>query len=672
MDRRNVLLQWHDFLAGLLSLMLDTSQKGYAEDSQEYGLAMEKMAELSDNFRLMTEDQELFDLEREERLAFYLVAACMLGEEVALLVASVQKDRGSKSENADISLVLLMLSLLLGGESYRPGLLLKESSFMNEFLIKPVKGELSMNSPLMLREGILSFLLDESYSLGMAEYCAREIRPAFEEQLDHLEEYKSLEKTYAAMAGMGEKGVIYLCGNEGIGKKFLATLLAQNLQCSLVVLDAEKLFCAPEADSELMVRRVIAKCCFEKALCYVDIKKQLPEEFLQRLMGMLGRFLDIVFAGCRLIPDESSLTGGSAHIIEVSVPQRNVQQKFWEYFAQKEGLIFDEDIRLGELVSVYDMSPERIHRAVLCARGQGEVSEEGFRVNASLLQAEIRKICQGRFTELARRISSPFTWEDLKASKETKDKMREAVNRIRYRSLVNEEYGFGKRLPYGQGLVIAFYGPPGTGKTMAANVMANELGLDIYRIDLSQISSKYIGESEKNLSAVFEAARYSNSILFFDEADALFAKRTGVSSSNDKHANSETAFLLQKMEEYSGISILATNAINNFDAAFKRRITYMIPVEQPDEAARLILWESVFPPQVPMDKNINFKGFAKLAELSGSGIKSAALRATYLAAARGEAVSGRDIAVAIDEEYQKLGHISILPQLMSQGAGRIL
>ncbi|MCD7806445.1 MAG: ATP-binding protein, partial [Lachnospiraceae bacterium] len=228
---------------------------------------------------------------------------------------------------------------------------------------------------------------------------------------------------------------------------------------------------------------------------------------------------------------------------------------------------------------------------------------------------------------------------------------------------VNEEFGFGAKLPYGNGTSIVLYGPPGTGKTMAAQVLSNELGLDIYRIDLSQIGSKYIGETEKNLGAVFEAARGTNAILFFDEADALFTKRTDVSNSNDRYANAETAYLLQKIEEYPGVSILATNVMQNFDVAFKRRMTFMIAIEQPDEETRLRLWEHVFPKGTPLEDHVDFGVYARMAELTGSGIKSAALSAAYRAASEHRRVTNEDLIRAVDFEYRRTGRTGLANEL---------
>ncbi|MCR5161345.1 MAG: ATP-binding protein [Lachnospiraceae bacterium] len=217
------------------------------------------------------------------------------------------------------------------------------------------------------------------------------------------------------------------------------------------------------------------------------------------------------------------------------------------------------------------------------------------------------------------------------------------------------EWGLTRKNAYGNGVSLLLYGPPGTGKTMAAQVVANELGLPLYRVDLSQIFSKYIGETEKNLSLVFDAAKGANVILFFDEADALFSKRTEINNSNDKYSNSETAFLLQKIEEYDGMSLLATNNYNNFDTAFVRRITYTVRFDSPDEEARYALWTTILPKETKVSEALDFRFFAKRFELSGSNIKSILYSAAYMAGAEGMPVGPEHIVRAIELEYQKLG-----------------
>ena len=177
----------------------------------------------------------------------------------------------------------------------------------------------------------------------------------------------------------------------------------------------------------------------------------------------------------------------------------------------------------------------------------------------------------------------------------------------------------------------------------------------MYRVDISRIFSKYIGETEKNLSIIFDAAKGSNVILFFDEADALFSKRTEIGSSNDKYSNSETAFLLQKIEEYDGMSILATNLYANFDAAFIRRITYAVRLDSPDEEARYILWKTMLPETADLNKDIPFRFLAKNFELSGANIKAILFGAAYMAGAEGASVGIAHIVRSMEYEYRKLG-----------------
>ncbi|MPM80565.1 hypothetical protein SDC9_127613 [bioreactor metagenome] len=192
---------------------------------------------------------------------------------------------------------------------------------------------------------------------------------------------------------------------------------------------------------------------------------------------------------------------------------------------------------------------------------------------------------------------------------------------------------------------------------MAAQVLAGQFGLDAYRVDMSRIMDKYIGETEKKLAELFDAAKDSNAVLFFDEADALFAKRTEVSDSKDRYANVETAYLLQRMEAHNGISIMATNAAQNFDEAFKRRISYMVNLAMPGAETRKKLWRSVFPPSAPLAPGVSLDFFAERFELSGSSIKSVALSAAYFAAAQGDPITRDCIARAVREEYLKTGRV---------------
>src|SRR4029079_7227379 len=179
------------------------------------------------------------------------------------------------------------------------------------------------------------------------------------------------------------------------------------------------------------------------------------------------------------------------------------------------------------------------------------------------------------------------------------------------RSMVLEEWGVGQKLASSRGVSILFAGPPGTGKTMSAQIIAAELGLDLYKIDLSTIVSKYIGETEKNLERIFTEAESSNAILFFDEADAIFGKRSGVKDAHDRYANLEISYLLQRMETYDGVTILATNLRSNLDEAFLRRLQFAVDIPFPDEKHRLRIWETLFPTTVPRAGDVDLADLAK-------------------------------------------------------------
>lgn len=253
------------------------------------------------------------------------------------------------------------------------------------------------------------------------------------------------------------------------------------------------------------------------------------------------------------------------------------------------------------------------------------------------------------------RVSGAFDWEDLILEDSQKGLLCQLCGQLKYRHTVMEKWGFGKNSPYGNGLSALFYGAPGTGKTMAAQVVANQLGMELYKIDISQLVSKYIGETEKNLRQLFDRASKSNAVLFFDEADSLFAKRTEVGSSNDRYANMETGFLLQKFEEYSGVSILATNYINNIDDAFKRRLKFIIRFSFPSAAVRLKLWESMIPPKAQLMEELNLGFYAHQFELAGSSIKEVIMSAAYLAASGEGGIGNCHIKEALSVYFAKYG-----------------
>jgi SpoVK/Ycf46/Vps4 family AAA+-type ATPase len=237
------------------------------------------------------------------------------------------------------------------------------------------------------------------------------------------------------------------------------------------------------------------------------------------------------------------------------------------------------------------------------------------------------------------------------------EQLHEICSYIKYYHTVYGDWGYDRKISTGKGLNVLFAGPSGTGKTMAAEIMANELGIDLYKIDLSAIVSKYIGETEKNLDRIFREGQTSNAILFFDEADALFGKRSEVRDSHDRYANIEMAYLLQKMDEYEGMVILATNLRKNMDEAFARRMHFAIEFPMPEEVDRYRIWQNMFPREAPLATDIDLSFLARQFKITGGNIKNITLSAAFLAADDGGAITMENIIWATKREFQKLGKL---------------
>ena len=256
--------------------------------------------------------------------------------------------------------------------------------------------------------------------------------------------------------------------------------------------------------------------------------------------------------------------------------------------------------------------------------------------------------------DLAQRIEPKSGWDDIVLPETVLAQLEALAAQVSQRYRVYEEWGFGRRMNRGSGVSALFAGPSGTGKTLAAEVIAGSLDLDLYRIDLAGVVSKYIGETEKNLRRIFDAAERSGAILLFDEADALFGKRSEVKDSHDRYANIEVAYLLQRMEEYRGLAILATNMKSHLDQAFLRRLRVVINFPFPDSLLRRRIWEISIPSAAPVD-GIDFDLLARL-DIPGGNIRNIAVNAAFIAANRGTAITMKEMGEAARAEFEKIDH----------------
>ncbi|HMP41652.1 MAG TPA: ATP-binding protein, partial [Roseiflexaceae bacterium] len=273
------------------------------------------------------------------------------------------------------------------------------------------------------------------------------------------------------------------------------------------------------------------------------------------------------------------------------------------------------------------------------------------------LYAACRAQSSGRLNALAHKIATTYTWDDIVLPEDQVAQLREICIQVRQRRIVLETWGFDHHLAMGKGVNVLFAGQSGTGKTMAAEIIGADLGLELYKVDLSSMVSKYIGETEKNLDKVFSAAREANAILFFDEADAIFGKRSEVKDAHDRYANIEVGYLLQKMEEYDGVVILSTNLRKNLDEAFIRRLHTTIDFPFPEEPDRLRIWQKAFPADAPRTADVDLAFLARQFKIAGGNIRNVALLSAFLAAEDGGMIGMAHLIRAMRREYQKLGKL---------------
>jgi hypothetical protein len=315
------------------------------------------------------------------------------------------------------------------------------------------------------------------------------------------------------------------------------------------------------------------------------------------------------------------------------------------------------DLDPAALTEHFRLGPDQVARAAASARLQAAFA--GRPLDEAALRAGARTQNTVGLERLARRIEPRVGWDGLVLPPETLSHLRELAARARHRGRVLDEWAMRGGAARGRGITALFAGESGTGKTLAAEVLARELGLDLYAIDLATVVDKYVGETEKNLDRIFAEADYVNGVLFFDEADALFGKRSEVQDAHDRYANVEVAYLLQRMESFDGIAILATNLRANLDDAFARRLDELIDFPMPDEQHRRLLWDHCLGPLVPRADDLDLDFCARAFELSGGNIRNVALAAAYVAAENERPVQMSDLIHGTRREYHKLGRLLV-------------
>ena len=432
----------------------------------------------------------------------------------------------------------------------------------------------------------------------------------------------------------GESRAFCISAEPGSGRQYLMEQICAAQQTPLLLTEGGTFRNTPRN----MNAGVLCVRLYDAFPC-VRLDKEIREDLLEEFTACFGAF------GILKDKDRELAEGAGCAVVErtLSRPDRQLKLRI------AQDVLGDLTERLPEDVSIHQITGRQLPT--------GAFLRYLHNIRAELELGSADRECLLRTPVSARLnlLAANRTFAELKLPGAQMELLKKLCAMISSREEVMEQWGFGDKFSYGNGISVLFYGAPGTGKTMAAQVLAGELGMPLYRVDLSQLISKYIGETQKNIGRVFDEADKCDCILLFDEADAIFTKRSDVSDAQDRYSNAETAYLLQRIEQYGGVSILATNLLQNFDDAFRRRISYMVHFPMPDTDLRTELWEGIFPENTPVSPEVDCRMLAQAFELSGASIKNAAMHAALLAKAEDTSVGMRHILDGIRNEYGKQG-----------------
>ncbi len=447
-----------------------------------------------------------------------------------------------------------------------------------------------------------------------------------------------------------------LRGKYGVGKWAAAQLIADAIDSDLLRIDVTTLH---ESDVGLYkgLQLALRDARLNQAVVYVAgwdtlLKDDKPPSAILHML--------LTYPYCVITAGESQWQPIEREInrpilaLTLTPPAFAERLTLWQRLTSADKLA--KDVNLHNVATHFRFTPGQIIDAVATARDTATWRDEVIRQQDLLTASRFHS--NQRLSSVAVKITPRYGWSDIILPADTLAQLHEAVAMVKQRPIVYEQWGFERKQSLGKGMNALFVGDPGTGKTMSAEIVANDLGLDLYKIDLSMMVSKYIGETEKNIGRVFDEATTSNAILFFDEADAIFGKRSEVKDSHDRHANIEVSYLLQRMETFDGVVILATNLRANIDEAFTRRLHFAIQFPFPDIEDRERIWRVTFPSETPLAANIDFSLLARRFRLAGGSIRNIVLASAFIAAQAGAAqVEMQHILHAARREHQKIGRL---------------
>jgi len=501
-------------------------------------------------------------------------------------------------------------------------------------------GESLTISPLRIDERMLHYLAGVPGTDERLRGLVEPVNPAGDLAPSHIAVAEKIADSWSGAPRAGGWPIVQLCGRAGADKLSIVAAAASKLGMRLHKIQARDV--PPAArEREILGRLWEREAVLTGSALLIDVGDLDGNENAHSLAAFAENIGSIVLiSACEPVRMSSRFTIR----IDVAQPAAGEQRALWQ--AALGSAAEQLNGELENVLAHFDLDTRGIHSVCAELAGREQAPDSGT----------IWDICRAQsrpqIGTLAQRIEPVATWIDIVLPEAQLRTLCEVALHVRQRGLVYHAWGFAAKSSRGLGISALFAGPSGTGKTMAAEVLANHLRLDLYRIDLSQVVSKYIGETEKNLRRVFEAAEGSGAILLFDEADALFGKRSEVKDSHDRYANIEVSYLLQQMEAYRGLAILTTNMKNALDPAFLRRIRFVVQFPFPDAPDRAEIWRRIFPAETPTD-HLEIEKLARL-NVAGGNIRNIALNAAFLAAGAGEPVRMNHLLRAARSEYEKI------------------
>ena len=596
----------------------------------------------------------IFGLSQTDKIIFLLASAPVLDLKYEKIFAYLQNDVSSKK--CSINLVLDILSVAGIERTQTLDRLTPDSALLKHNLIAIAENR-EVSAPNMLSRilipdpSIVQWLVGRYIpdSSGRIHLHTMPYHP--EEELDLLTKNFELADEYL----QNRVDLIILHGSDTYLRLAAAKKLASLKQTALFEVHPD-MNMLPSTDPFNNLQCGRRDAALFQALIVIELVNAEEPEIFEKIWAILKQKhpnQQILLSLAINRPLQNLTELGMIAWIHCEEPDYQHRREIWRYYLTQQEP--ESTVNIDTLASQFLLNAGQIRD--VCTYAASAAQQGNQTISEGHLFQAARLYSSTELEKLASKVKIHYEWKDLILPPDQLCQLHEIVGTVRQRPKVLETWQLGQKLVSGTGITALFCGPSGTGKTMAAEVIAQELNIDIYKIDLSTVVSKYIGETEKNLENIFQAAETSNAILLFDEADSLFGKRSEVKDAHDRYANIEISYLLQRMEAYTGLAILTTNLRTNLDEAFTRRLQFVVTFPFPDQLHRKRIWEVLFPATLPKIDNHDFDGLSRRHKFTGGNIRHIIVAAAYLAAEDGGVITMQHIQHGMRRELQKIGRL---------------